>query len=59
MREDTRRVVQSGSDRVLNEGDLAPAFDLRRTFDENVALEDPLATGPVLLVFYVFDFGHV
>lgn len=59
MREDTRRVMKPGSDRVLAEGDLAPSFELRRTFDENVALEDLLAIGPVLLVFYVFDFGHV
>lgn len=51
--------MKPGSDRVLAEGDLAPSFELRRTFDENVALEDLLAIGPVLLVFYVFDFGHV
>lgn len=59
MREDTSRVMKPGSDRVLAEGDLAPLFELRRTFDEDVALEDLLAIGPVLLVFYVFDFGHV
>jgi peroxiredoxin len=39
-------------------GDRAPAFRLRRTFDEDVSLDDLLARGPCLLVFYVFDFGH-
>lgn len=40
-------------------GDLAPPFRLRRTFEESVALEDLLRRGPVLLAFYVFDFGPV
>lgn len=39
-------------------GDRAPSFRLRRTFDESVSLEQLLATGPCLLAFYVFDFGH-
>lgn len=43
----------------LKVGDPAPDFVLRRTFEEDVALADLLATGPVLLAFYVFDFGHV
>lgn len=40
-------------------GDLAPDFELRRTFDESVTLSELTSRGPVLLVFYVFDFGHV
>jgi len=40
-------------------GDRAPGFRLRRTFEESVALSDLLAKGPLLLAFYVFDFGPV
>ena len=40
-------------------GDAAPSFSLRKTFDENVTLEELLARGPLLLAFYVFDFGSV
>jgi len=40
-------------------GDRAPDFELRRTFEESIALNDLLAKGPLLLAFYVFDFGPV
>ena len=40
-------------------GDRAPGFQLRRTFEESVALPDLLDRGPLLLAFYVFDFGPV
>ncbi|MGH9246775.1 MAG: hypothetical protein ACRD29_21180 [Acidimicrobiales bacterium] len=40
-------------------GDRAPQFVLRRTFEESVGLSDLLARGPLLLAFYVFDFGPV
>lgn len=41
-------------------GDPAPPFRLRRTFEEQVSLDDLLAGGrPLLLAFYVFDFGSV
>jgi hypothetical protein len=41
-------------------GDAAPPFRLRKTFDEKVSLDDLLAGGrPLLLAFYVFDFGSV
>ncbi|MGH8927285.1 MAG: redoxin domain-containing protein [Acidimicrobiia bacterium] len=40
-------------------GDKAPDFELRRTFEETVRLGDLLERGPVVLAFYVFDFGHV
>ncbi|HSJ51387.1 MAG TPA: hypothetical protein VLA90_08895 [Actinomycetota bacterium] len=38
-------------------GDRAPEFALRRTFEETVSLSELLSRGPLLLVFYVFDFG--
>ncbi|HZD18306.1 MAG TPA: hypothetical protein VE669_09220 [Actinomycetota bacterium] len=40
-------------------GDRAPDFRLRRTFEETVGLSDLLERGPLLLAFYVFDFGPV
>jgi peroxiredoxin len=41
-------------------GDRAPSFRLRKTFEEKVSLDDLLAGGrPLLLAFYVFDFGSV
>lgn len=53
------RNLTEGSNTGPNVGDRAPAFELRRTFEETVALSELLSTGPVLLAFYVFDFGHV
>jgi peroxiredoxin len=44
---------------TIEVGDLAPSFRLRRTFEESVGLEDLTEAGPVLLLFYVFDFGAV
>jgi peroxiredoxin len=40
-------------------GDRAPAFTLRRTFEEKISLDHLLEHGPLLLAFYVFDFGSV
>jgi peroxiredoxin len=40
-------------------GARAPEFVLRRTFEEKIGLSDLLADGPLLLAFYVFDFGPV
>jgi peroxiredoxin len=40
-------------------GDRAPGFSLRKTFEETVDLDTLLARGPVVLAFYVFDFGNV
>lgn len=40
-------------------GDPAPDFTLRRTFTESVRLADALREGPVVLAFYVFDFGNL
>jgi peroxiredoxin len=39
-------------------GDRAPEFTLRRGLNEVVELRALRARGPVLLAFYVFDFGH-
>ncbi|MDH3293295.1 MAG: hypothetical protein OER95_03125 [Acidimicrobiia bacterium] len=41
------------------EGDTAPSFTLRRTFEETVALDDLVRQGPVVVAFYVFDFGNL
>jgi peroxiredoxin len=40
-------------------GDAALDFTLRHTFDDDVNLRATLRRGPVVLAFYVFDFGHV
>ncbi|MGH2792050.1 MAG: hypothetical protein ACRDJ0_13840 [Actinomycetota bacterium] len=40
-------------------GAPAPEFFLRRTFEESIGLSNLLAGGPLLLAFYVFDFGSV
>jgi peroxiredoxin len=40
-------------------GSPAPDFALRQTFDRTVRLSDLLRRGPVVLAFYVFDFGSV
>jgi peroxiredoxin len=38
-------------------GDPAPDFTLRHTFGHDLNLHAALSEGPVLLAFYVFDFG--
>lgn len=40
-------------------GDRAPGFTLRHTFDSKVNLQAACEAGPVLLAFYVFDFGSI
>jgi peroxiredoxin len=40
-------------------GDIAPNFTLPHTFEESVTLSELLESGPVLLLFYVFDFGPI
>ena len=41
-------------------GDRAPSFELRKTFEEKVSHDELLAGHrPLLLAFYVFDFGSV
>lgn len=53
-----RRLADGAGSSPLAVGDLAPDFELRWTFEKSVRLSEYLARGPVLLVFYVFDFGH-
>ncbi|MGH3328141.1 MAG: hypothetical protein ACRDPT_10170 [Streptomycetales bacterium] len=43
----------------MNVGDPAPDFTLRRTFDDSVSLARLRASGPVIVHFYVFDFGGI
>jgi peroxiredoxin len=43
----------------LQVGVRAPDFTLRRTFDESVQLSELVARGPVVLHFYVFDYGGI
>jgi len=45
--------------RPLDVGDPAPDFELRRTFEETVRLRELRYRGPVLVAFYVFDFGPI
>ncbi len=40
-------------------GEVAPDFELRRTFEETVSLSDLRSKGPVVVAFYVFDFGNL
>jgi len=40
-------------------GDVAPEFTLRRSFDESITLSDLRGRGPVVVAFYVFDFGNL
>jgi peroxiredoxin len=47
----------SQQQRALEVGDVAPGFRLRHTFEADVDLAGMLESGPVVLVFYVFDFG--
>ncbi len=53
-----RDFSEAGANEALDVGDAAPDFTLRRTFEESVSLGDLLAHGPVVLVFYVFDYGE-
>ena len=43
---------------LLDVGSPAPDFELRRTFSDTVRLSDAVRSGPVVVAFYVFDFGH-
>lgn len=38
-------------------GDRAPDFTLRASFEQQIELAEVCRRGPVVLVFYVFDFG--
>ncbi|HJQ91848.1 MAG TPA: hypothetical protein VJ950_09080 [Acidimicrobiia bacterium] len=43
----------------MSVGATAPGFTLRRTFEESVSLHELAARGPVVVAFYVFDFGNI
>jgi peroxiredoxin len=42
---------------MVDVGVAAPGFVLRHTFEHSVDLAEALGRGPVVLAFYVFDFG--
>lgn len=54
-----RRMATGEGSTPLRVGDQAPVFELRRTFDESVSLDELVSRGPVLIAFYVFDFGNI
>jgi peroxiredoxin len=43
----------------LKVGDRAPSFKLPSSIGEPVELADYLARGPVVLAWYLFDFGRI
>ena len=43
----------------LNVGDKAPDFTLPSSTGQPVTLSDELKKGPVVLAWYLFDFGRV
>ena len=43
----------------LNVGDKAPDFQLPAHTGEKVTLSEELKRGPVVLAWYLFDFGRV
>jgi peroxiredoxin len=43
----------------LGVGDTAPLFTLPSSTGQPVALADALQKGPVVLAWYLFDFGRV
>jgi peroxiredoxin len=45
--------------RVLAVGDRAPLFTLPSSTGKPVVLADQLASGPVVIAWYLFDFGRV
>jgi peroxiredoxin len=45
--------------RSLNVGDRAPTFNLPSSTGEPVNLSEYLSRGPVVLAWYLFDFGRV
>jgi peroxiredoxin len=45
--------------RSLGVGDQAPLFTLPSSTGQPIALADHLSRGPVVLAWYLFDFGRV
>lgn len=44
---------------TLQVDDTAPDFTLEATTGDNITLSGALSQGPVVLVFYRFDFGPI
>ena len=47
------------SSRSLKVGDRAPLFNLPSSTGEPVDLSEYLSRGPVVLAWYLFDFGRI
>ena len=43
----------------LNVGDKAPDFTLRAHTGQDLTLSEQLEKGPVVLAWYLFDFGRI
>ncbi len=54
-----RKLLAMPVSRHLQLGDRAPDFALPSSLGQPVALADYLARGPVVLAWYLFDFGRV
>jgi peroxiredoxin len=52
-------VAMMSQPRALGVGDRAPDFTLPSSTGQPVALAEALARGPVVLAWYLFDFGRV
>jgi peroxiredoxin len=44
---------------TIGVGDQAPRFSLPASTGEIISLDDVLARGPAILLWYVFDFGRI
>ena len=52
-------ITRMPTDRSLKVGDRAPLFRLPSSTGEAVELSEYLSRGPVVLAWYLFDFGRV
>jgi len=53
------RVIEPQRTPALAVNDHAVRFTLPASTGESISLDDYLARGPVVLLWYVFDFGRV
>jgi peroxiredoxin len=44
---------------TIGVGDQAPRFSLPASTGETISLDSVLGPGPVVLLWYVFDFGRI
>jgi len=54
-----RTIASMARQTPLKVGDKAPLFTLPSTLGEPISLADCLEKGPVVLAWYLFDFGRV